>query len=103
MIKWIVQRFRVEISLDVDDCETRAIAQFRSIAESADRIDALKAEMVGLQKPRYGDIPESMMMNAHELAYALRQGIPQFKPILTEGQEIYDRHVPRPLPKGVKL
>lgn len=103
MIRWIFEKMAVEVSLNVEDCDTHAIAQFRSTVEGFDRTEALKQSMTGIRHPRYGAIGESMIMNAHQLGHAMSTGLKPLNPVLTEGKEVYDRYNPKKIPKGVKL
>lgn len=100
MIKWSVEKFGIEISLDVQDCESSAVMQFTAMIEP-DLTERLKREIAKLYRLRGGVIGESMIVNAHELEKAMNYGIPQYKPKLIEGEEIYASYKPRPFPPGV--
>jgi hypothetical protein len=102
MVKWIVEKLGIEISLDVQDCESSAVMQFRALIEP-DSTEILKLEIAGLYRLRGGTIGESMRVNAIELRKALNHGLPQYRPKLIEGEDIYKSHKPKPLPPGVKL
>lgn len=101
MVKWLVEKLGIEISLDVQDCESSAVMQFKALIEP-DLTEILKLEMAGLYRLRGGTIGESMIVNAIELRKALNHGIPQYRPKLIEGEDIYKAHTPRPFPPGVK-
>jgi hypothetical protein len=101
MIKWLVEKLAIEISLDVQDCESFAVMQFKALIEP-DLTEILKREMAGLYRLRGGTIGESMRVNASELRKALNHGLPHYWPKLIEGEDIYKAHKPRPFPPGVK-
>ena len=102
MIKWIVEKLGVEISLDVQDCETSAVMEFGSILDGLDLTEKLKREIAGAYRLRGGTIGESMIVNAHELRKALNSELARYRPKLIEGAEIYENHKFKPFPPGVK-
>lgn len=101
MIKWSVEKLGIEISLDVQDCETSAVMEFASMLDGLDLTDKLKREIAGAYRLRGGTIGKSMIVNAHELRKALNSELARYRPKLIEGSEIYESHKPRPFPPGV--
>ena len=102
MIKWLVVKFGTEISLDVDDCETYAVLQFKSVVDDRpDLAEKLKLEVIGKRCFRIGSVDESFVMNAFDLSSVVRS-LESFMPRRLEGAEIYARHKHRPLNPKLK-
>jgi hypothetical protein len=100
MIRWIIEKYQVEISLDVNDCETYATMKFRSLSDTCDKVESVKEQMIGLHCPRYGSIDSSYLANAFDLSCAVEWGFQAYRPKLIEGAEIYANYKPRPSTPG---
>jgi hypothetical protein len=101
MIKWIFKRYQVEVSLDVNDCETYAVLQFKALHDVERMVDRVKDMIVGQPCPRYGSIDASLRINALELHFALKSGLASQPTELIEGAEIYANYKPKPSPPGM--
>jgi phosphoenolpyruvate-protein kinase (PTS system EI component) len=101
MIKWLFVRYQVEVSLDVENCETYAALQIRALHDVERMVDRVKAMIIGQRCPRYGSIDESMIVNAFDLNHALTVGLANEPTELIEGAEIYANYKPKPSPPGM--
>lgn len=101
MIKWIFTRYQVEVLLDVEDCDTRAVLQFRALHDVERMVDRVKDMMIGQRGPRYGSIDSSFLVNAFELKHAIEVGLASQPAELIEGAEIYANHKPKLSPPGM--
>jgi hypothetical protein len=101
MIRWRLEKLGIELSLDVQDCDTLATLQIKPLIEP-DFTALLQRELAGLYRLRGGVIGPSLNVNAIELRKALNSGLPQYWPKLVDGIAVYQSYVPKPFPPGVK-
>jgi len=102
MIRWLVVKIGAEISLDVDDCETYAVLQFKSVVDGRpDLAERLKSQVIGKRCFRIGSVDESFLVNAFDLASVMRS-LESFAPKMLEGADVYARHKHRPLNPRLK-
>lgn len=101
MIRWLFNLYQVEVSLDVDDCETYAVLQFKALHDVERMADRVKAMIVGSPRPRYGAIDASLRANAFDLNHAIQSTLANEQTELIEGAEIYANHKPKPSPPGM--
>jgi hypothetical protein len=103
MIRWSVPKYEVIVSLDVQDCVTSKALEFAPIGDFSGGIGNLKAEIIGSPYPMYGAFDESLEATALDLGFLMEHTLASCNPTLTEGQEIYGRYSPEPIPDGAMI
>jgi hypothetical protein len=98
VIKWKIKDFGSTLSLDVNDCTTPAAIRIDS--PDAETFETLKSLIVGSCCPHGGTIGTSLIAKAYDLSAVVSTTLKRYRPVLLEGQEVYDAGALSDIPEG---